>query len=93
MPDYIGLTRLLLEPLLDEGGSLSIDCETTRGGQRVLLRVSFDGANKGRIFGRGGRTIKAVRQVLKASAQLAGHSVQLDAGDRSHSSERPTRRR
>ncbi len=92
MPDYVGLTRLLLEPLLDEGGSLSIDCETTRGGQRILLRVSFDGANKGRIFGRGGRTIHAVRQVLKASAKLADQNVQLDVGDRSNSVERPSRK-
>ena len=82
MPDYVGLTRLLLEPLLDEGGNLTIDCETTRGGKRILLRVSFAGANKGRIFGRGGRTIQAVRQILQATAELAEQSVQLDVRDR-----------
>ena len=82
MPDYVGLTRLLLEPLLEEGGSLTIDCETTRGGKRILLRVSFSGENKGRIFGRGGRTIQAVRQILQATAQLAEQNVQLDVSDR-----------
>ena len=89
MPDYVGLTRLLLEPLLDDGSELKIDCETTRGGQCVLLRVSLDPDIKGRVFGRGGRTIQAVRQVLKASAQLADQNVQLDVGDRPSSGERP----
>ncbi|MGK7906566.1 MAG: KH domain-containing protein [Synechococcus sp.] len=89
MPDYVGLTRLLLEPLLDAGSELKIDCETTRGGQRILLRVSFDPASKGRVFGRGGRTIHAVRQVLTASAQLVDQNVQLDVGDHPSSGERP----
>ena len=83
MPDYLSLTRMLLEPLLEESSTMSVDCETTCGGKRVLLRVSFSQADKGRVFGRGGRTIQAIRQVLSATGELAQQRVQLDVGQRS----------
>ncbi|WP_017326397.1 KH domain-containing protein [Synechococcus sp. PCC 7336] len=93
MPDYIGLTRMLLEPLLEEGSSLAVDCETTCGGKRILLRASFSQEDKGRVFGRGGRTIHAVRQVLSAAGELAHQRVQLDVGDRDRPSSPRGRRR
>ena len=84
MPDYIGLTRTLLEPLLEDSSTLQVDTEVTAGGKRVLVRVSIQQEEKGRVFGRGGRTIQAVRRVLSAAAELAQQRLVLDVGDLPH---------
>ena len=83
MPDYVGLTRALIEPLLEDKSALKVDSEVTAGGRRVLLRLSIGGEERGKVFGRGGRTIKSIRQVLAATAELAQQRLILDAGDSS----------
>ncbi|MGP1382936.1 MAG: KH domain-containing protein [Thainema sp.] len=76
--DFTALTRFLLEPLVESSDSLKIDCEASATRGRVLIRVAFDGEDKGRVFGRGGRNIQAVRTILGAVAQLSGYSAHLD---------------
>lgn len=78
VPDYDGLVRFLVQPFLESPGSLSVDCEISPNTARVWIRVAFEGEDKGRVFGRGGRNIQAVRTVIAAAAALAGHSVYLD---------------
>lgn len=56
---------------------MSLDCEISNTA-RVWIRVAFEGEDKGRVFGRGGRNIQAIRTVLAAAAATAGHSVYLD---------------
>lgn len=75
-PDYAQLVRFLLQPFLESPDSLILDCETNTA--RVWIRVAFEGEDKGRVFGRGGRNIQAIRTVLTAAAATAGHSVYLD---------------
>ncbi len=77
-PDYLGLVRFLLEPFLDNPDSLRVDCERSNGRSRILIRVAFDTADKGKVFGRGGRNIQAIRTVLQASAKAAGQLAHLD---------------
>ncbi len=81
MPDYDKLVRLFIEPLVDSPEAMAVDAEITCGGQRVWLRISFDAKDKGRVYGRGGRTIQAIRQVLGATAQLAGQRLYVDIYD------------
>lgn len=42
------------------------------------MRVAFEGEDKGRVFGRGGRNIQAIRTVLQAIAQVAGQTAHLE---------------
>jgi hypothetical protein len=77
-PDYVSLLRFLLEPLLESGDSLSVDCEKSPSKPKVWIRMAFDDPDKGRVFGRGGRNIQAIRTVLEAAAQTAGESIYLD---------------
>lgn len=78
-PDYVGLVRFLVQPLLESPpASLKIDCEIIPAKARVWIRLAFENSDKGRVFGRGGRTIQAIRTVLEAVAQSAGHTVYLD---------------
>lgn len=77
-PDYIGLVRFLIEPFLESPTSLKVDCEKSNANERVWIRLAFDGSEKGRVFGRGGRNIQAIRTVLQSAAQAAGQFVHLD---------------
>ncbi|MBP0021990.1 MAG: KH domain-containing protein [Cyanobacteria bacterium SBLK] len=77
-PNYEKLVRFLIEPLLDSPSSLSIHCEVARSNERVLVRVAFDGDEQGRVFGRGGRNIDAIRTTLEAAALASGQSVRLE---------------
>ncbi|MGP0128736.1 MAG: KH domain-containing protein [cyanobacterium endosymbiont of Rhopalodia musculus] len=80
-PDYLGLVGFLVEPLLESPDSLSVDCEKVNKNQRVWIRLAFEGNNKGRIFGRGGRNLQAIRVVLQVAATAAGQSLYLDIYD------------
>ncbi len=77
-PDYIGLVRFLIEPFLESPTSLKVDCEKSNANGRVWIRVAFDGSDKGRVFGRGGRNIQAIRTVIQAAGQAVGQFVHLD---------------
>lgn len=76
-PDFVGLTRFLLEPFLDSPQSLRVDCESLSQ-PRIWVRVAIEGEDKGRVFGRGGRNIQAVRTVLQSMGALSGYRVNLD---------------
>jgi predicted RNA-binding protein YlqC (UPF0109 family) len=77
-PDFSGLVRFLIEPFLDSPESLSIDCETLTGHSKVWIRVAFSADERGKVFGRGGRNIQAVRQVVQATAELSGWSANFE---------------
>jgi predicted RNA-binding protein YlqC (UPF0109 family) len=77
-PDYSELTKFLVKPFLESPDSLKIDCETSPRTSRVLIRLAFEGEDKGRVFGRGGRNIQAIRTVLQAVAQTAGQFAHLE---------------
>lgn len=76
-PDYVELVKFLIQPFLESPNSLSVDCESVST-SRVWIRVAFEGEDKGRVFGRGGRNIHNIRTVIAAAAALSGHSVYLD---------------
>lgn len=77
-PDYAEIVRFLIEPFLESPESLRIDCELHPRQPKAWIRLAFDEPEKGRVYGRGGRNIQAVRTVLAAVAQTAGQSVHLE---------------
>ncbi|NJL19977.1 MAG: KH domain-containing protein [Leptolyngbyaceae cyanobacterium SM1_3_5] len=77
-PDYAGLVRFLIAPFLESADALKVDCEIAPRPRRVLVRLAFEGEDKGRVFGRGGRNIQAVRTVLQAVAQTVGYTAHLE---------------
>jgi len=74
--DYEGLVQYLIEPLLEVPDALRIDCEHT--GNNVWLRVAFDPADRGRVFGRSGKTIQSIRTLLDLAAHNEGRAAFLD---------------
>ncbi len=81
VPDYIALVKFLIEPLLDRPDALSIDCEINAKGDRVRIRLAFDLGDKGRVFGRNGRNIQAVRTIVTTAAQASDQTVYFDIYD------------
>jgi uncharacterized protein len=77
-PNYVGLVTFLMQPFLESPDSLSVDCEISHTLNRAWIRIAFDSTDKGKVFGRGGRNIQAIRTVIAAAAQIAGQSVYLD---------------
>lgn len=77
-PDYAGLVSFLLEPFLEDPQTLSIHCEQVASTKKLWLRVAFDTNDKGKVFGRGGRNIKAIRTVLKTAAANVSQHIHLD---------------
>lgn len=67
-----------MQPFLESPESLSVDCEISQTLNKVWVRIAFDSTDKGKVFGRGGRNIQAIRTVIAAAAELAGQSVYLD---------------
>ena len=77
-PDYDSLVRFLIEPLLESPGLLAFDCEQIASTKRVWIRLAFEENDKGKVYGRGGRNIQAVRNVLQTAAQMAGETLYLE---------------
>ncbi len=76
--DYEALARFLMNPFLDEPSELKFHSETLAGGKKLWLRAAFnENEDKGRVFGRGGRNIKAVRTVIAAAAKRSEMMVNL----------------
>ncbi len=77
-PNYEGLVRFLVQPFLDSPDSLRLDCERFPHKHKAWIRMAIEGIDKGRVFGRGGRNLQAVRMILTALASAVGESVHLD---------------
>jgi uncharacterized protein len=90
-PNYRELVTFLLQPFLDTPESLKVDCEIVPSTSRVWIRLAFETADRGRVYGRGGRNIQAIRTVLEATAQMAGHSIHIDIYGSSNSNDRGDR--
>ncbi|QQE66663.1 RNA-binding protein [Leptolyngbya sp. BL0902] len=94
-PDFSSLVKFLVEPFLDAPESLRIDCEQNAAQSKIWIRVAFSGDERGKVFGRGGRNIQAIRSVVRATATLWGWSAYFDVfgaseheGAEGHRSER-----
>lgn len=86
-PDFVGLVRFLIGPFLESTDALRIDCEPMPARTKVWIRVAFNEDDRGRVFGRGGRNIQAIRAVVEATAKLVGWTAHLDVyGEPDHHS-------
>ena len=79
MADYEALARFLMEPFLDKPEALKFHSESLAGGKKLWLRAAIDeDEDKGRVFGRGGRNIKAVRRAIMAAGKFHDMTVNLN---------------
>lgn len=89
-PDYVQLVTFLCSPFLDSPDALRLDCEQSPRTKRILIRLAIEGEDKGRVFGRGGRNLQAIRTVLQAVAELNGQVASLEVFGSSTGGDRPS---
>ncbi len=78
--DFSGLVRTLVEPLIEDVEQLSIEESVDdQGNALVEIRVADDDA--GKVIGRQGRVIKAIRTVVRAAGSRAGQHVDVELVD------------
>ena len=76
--DYEKLVRFVIEPFLANPQTLCVHSEVNKSNSKIWLRIAFDKSDRGKVFGRGGRTIQAIRTTIQTSALAHGESVFLD---------------
>ncbi|MEM0981544.1 MAG: KH domain-containing protein [Cyanobacteria bacterium P01_H01_bin.58] len=87
-PNYEGLVKFLMTPFLEFPDHLKMDVEHLGAHNKMWLRVAFSPEDRGRMFGRGGRNIQAIRTVLQATAALQEQRAALDVYGESTGSDR-----
>lgn len=70
------LVEYIVCGLVDDQDAVSLD--VTDGDEGSLIEVSCAEADAGRIIGRRGRTIKAIRTLARALGQRVGTSVEVE---------------
>jgi predicted RNA-binding protein YlqC (UPF0109 family) len=73
------LVEFLVQELVDEPDLVSVTEDYDDRGPRYRVRVAPD--DMGKVIGRGGRTAKALRTVVRAAAQRQGHGAIVDIED------------
>jgi len=74
--DIEGLVRYLVESLVDSPETVRI--EATESGDTVRFAVELDADDVGKVIGRGGRIIKAIRTLARAAGSAEGRHVEVD---------------
>lgn len=74
--DTEALVRYLIESLVDKPESASVSAVTGDGS--VKFEVVLDSEDVGKVIGRGGRIIKAIRTLARAAGSTEGLMVDVE---------------
>ncbi len=74
--DTEALVRYLVESLVDVPESVVIDVTETDAS--VMYSIALDPTDVGKVIGRGGRIIKAIRTLVRAAGSTGDRSVEVD---------------
>ena len=77
MPDYIELVDLIVRRLVTKPDEVKVTEERSDSGA-ILLTVKVDKEDIGRVIGKKGSTINAIRHVAKAASVKSGEKVDVD---------------
>lgn len=70
------LTEFLAQGLVSKPEEVNV--EAVRSGRTVVLELAVDEADVGKVIGRQGKVIRALRTVVKAAATRHGTRVDID---------------
>ncbi len=73
------MLKYIVENIVDEPGQIAIGATTDDRGPVLLLRVAED--DRGKIIGRQGRIVQAIRTVVKAASIGTGERVSVEIID------------
>ena len=78
--DLAGLVDVVVRPLVDVEDELEIDAFDNEDGS-VLIEIRVNPEDAGKVIGRQGRVIKAIRTVARAAASRSGSQVDVELID------------
>jgi predicted RNA-binding protein YlqC (UPF0109 family) len=73
------LLVLLVRPIVDDPDRVEVEASESDTRVDLELRVAPD--DVGKVIGRGGRTIRAIRTVVKAASVKVGKRVNVEVAD------------
>jgi predicted RNA-binding protein YlqC (UPF0109 family) len=76
MANYKELVEFIVKYLVTQPEVVSVESNDGEGGVKVMIRVAHE--DVGRIIGKRGATINAIRLLAKAAAVKAGERVDVD---------------
>ncbi|MDR0616589.1 MAG: KH domain-containing protein [Synergistaceae bacterium] len=77
MPDYGSIVENIVKRLVNQPDKVSVTSERNEGGA-VMVTISTASDDVGRVIGKRGATINAIRLVAKAAAVKPGEKVDVD---------------
>ncbi len=78
--DVVGLVKAVVEPLVEFYDDLEIIADTSTEGS-VLVEIHVNQEDAGKIIGRRGRVIKAIRTLSRAVGSRTGVQVEVELID------------
>lgn len=76
MVNYKELVEFIVKHLVTQPDSVEVENNEEDGGSKILIRVAHE--DVGRVIGKRGATINAIRLLAKAAAVKAGERVDVD---------------
>ena len=77
--DYLALVKTIALSLVTKPEAVEVTSSTEECVQCLLLHVADE--DTGRVIGRKGATINAIRQIVRVSSAKAGDSVEVDVAE------------
>lgn len=78
--DISGLVETLVLPLVDDQDAVEISSADTEDGA-ILVEISVVAEDAGKVIGRQGRVIKAIRTLCRAAGSRNGVAVEVEIID------------
>lgn len=79
MPDYGELVRFMVQQMVSQPDAVEVAVE--QEAQRVTVRIKTAPDDLGKLIGRGGRHIEAVRMVVRAASLRSRDRVYIEVLD------------
>ena len=75
--DLAGLVRTLVEPIVDHPEHLKVE-QSLPAPDDILVEITVNEEDTGKVIGRQGRVIKAIRTLSRAAAVRTGEHVDVE---------------
>src|SRR5215472_14659222 len=77
MTDYVDLVEYIVKNMVDQPDDVVVESHQGRG-RSETIEISLAPGDVGRVIGKGGRNIEAIRAVVKAASIREHHRVNVE---------------
>ena len=77
--DYLALVKTIVLSLVTKPEAVEVTSNSEEGVLRLQIHVAEE--DTGRVIGRKGATINAIRQIVRVSSAKGGDSVEVDVAE------------